>query len=108
MRTDSPYNTGLDKTTANFVPLTPLSFLERAARVYPEHISIIHGNQRFNWAKTYERSLRLASALRGASRRNDLEAGVMQFVVCAPLRPDGSLCVAIVIIVQRVRVAAAS
>lgn len=59
----NPYTTGLDKTTANYVPLTPLSFIDRAAFVYPKHTSIIHGDLRFTWAETYQRCRRLASAL---------------------------------------------
>src|SRR3954447_12843811 len=53
----------LDKTAANYAPLTPLSFLERAAYVYPNRPSVIHGAQRYTWAQTYERYRRLASAL---------------------------------------------
>src|SRR3954464_4594424 len=53
----------LDKTAANYAPLTPLSFLERAAYVYPNRPSVIHGAQRYTWAQTYERCRRLASAL---------------------------------------------
>ena len=39
----NPYNTDLDRTPANFQPLTPLTFLERAAMVFPDHTAIIHG-----------------------------------------------------------------
>ena len=60
---DTPYDTGLDKTAANYQPLTPLSFIERAASVYPERVSIIHGELRRTWAETYARCRRLASAL---------------------------------------------
>ncbi len=42
----SIYDVDLDKTPANYQPLTPLSFLARSASVYPEHIAIIHGKQR--------------------------------------------------------------
>src|ERR1700761_487520 len=58
-----PYETGLDRAAANFQPLTPLSFLERAARTFPHHTAIIHGNQRTDYATFYARSRRLASAL---------------------------------------------
>ncbi|HEX4926777.1 MAG TPA: acyl-CoA synthetase [Burkholderiales bacterium] len=53
----------LPKTPANYAPLTPLSFLERAAYVYPDRVSVIHGEQRYTWRETYARSRRLASAL---------------------------------------------
>ena len=59
----NPYNQHLDKTPANHQPLTPLSFLDRAAKVYPEHPAIIHGHSRTTYAKFYERCRRLASAL---------------------------------------------
>jgi fatty-acyl-CoA synthase len=57
------YETNLDKNNANFVPLTPLSFLKRSAEVYPQKKSIIHGKRVYNWEQTYKRSLQLASAL---------------------------------------------
>jgi acyl-coenzyme A synthetase/AMP-(fatty) acid ligase len=53
----------LDKTAANYAPLTPLSFLERAAYVYPQRVSVIHGAQRYTWSQTYARARQLASAL---------------------------------------------
>src|SRR4029453_4248066 len=58
-----PYELGLDKVAANYQPLTPLSFLERAAQVFPNRIAIIHGKQRIRYADFYARSRRLASAL---------------------------------------------
>ncbi|HYS44788.1 MAG TPA: acyl-CoA synthetase [Rhizomicrobium sp.] len=62
-KTTKPYETGLDRAAANYQPLTPLSFLERAARVFPAHTAIIHGRQRIDYATFYARSRRLASAL---------------------------------------------
>ncbi|MGH8715499.1 MAG: acyl-CoA synthetase, partial [Burkholderiales bacterium] len=59
----NPYNTDLDKNSANYAPLSPLSFLERAAYVYPERIAAIQGDRKFTWAETYTRCRRLASAL---------------------------------------------
>jgi fatty-acyl-CoA synthase len=53
----------LARNPANFAPLTPLSFLERAAYVYPDQVSVIHGAQRHTWKETYARCRRLASAL---------------------------------------------
>jgi len=58
-----PYESGLDRRCANFQPLTPLSFLERAAQVFPRHTAIIHGSRRIDYATFYARSRRLASAL---------------------------------------------
>lgn len=59
----SPYDIDLDRNPANFQPLTPLTFLERAAAVFPNHVSIIHGPLRRTYAEFYARSRRLASAL---------------------------------------------
>ena len=59
----SPYQFDLDKNPANYQPLTPLSFLERAALVYPDHLAIIHGPLRRTYRDFYTRSKQLASAL---------------------------------------------
>ncbi len=61
----SIYNTGLDRNAANYVPLSPLSFLPRTASVYPDRIAVIHGDVRRSWGETYGRCRRLASALTG-------------------------------------------
>ena len=58
-----PYASGLDKNAANFTPLTPLTFIERSASVYPDRVAVIHGRRRYTWAQTYARARRLASAL---------------------------------------------
>ncbi|OYX71432.1 MAG: acyl-CoA synthetase [Rhizobiales bacterium 32-66-11] len=59
----SIYDRDLDRTPANFQPLTPLGFLERAAQVFPEHTAIIHGTLRRTYRDFYARARRLASAL---------------------------------------------
>src|ERR1700736_4264148 len=59
----SQYDIGLDKTPANYVPLTPLSFLERSAAVYPNHVSTVYEGRSFTWAQTYQRCRRFASYL---------------------------------------------
>ncbi|MEZ7812493.1 MAG: acyl-CoA synthetase [Paracoccaceae bacterium] len=59
----NPYNTGLDRNPANYQPLTPLTFLERAASVFPDHIAVVHGPLRRNYADFYTRSRQLASSL---------------------------------------------
>ncbi|MEX1107868.1 MAG: AMP-binding protein, partial [Dongiaceae bacterium] len=61
--TTSPYETDLDRNDANYVPLSPLSFLPKAAAVHPNRTAIVHGTRRQNWAETYARCRRLASAL---------------------------------------------
>jgi len=57
------YEQGLDKNQANYTPLSPLSFLKRAAEVYPDLCSVIHGRRRYTWAETFERATQLATAL---------------------------------------------
>ena len=69
------YDKDLDKNPANYQPLTPLSFLERAAQVYPEHVAIIHGSLRRSYRDFYARSRKLASALaRHGIKRGDTVA----------------------------------
>jgi len=74
---NKPYEEGLDRTAANHQPLTPLSFLERAASVFPRHTAIIHGRQRFDYATFYARARRLASALAKAGIRKGDTVAVM-------------------------------
>lgn len=59
----NPYMLGLEKNRANYAPLTPLTFIERSAAVYPDHVAVIHGRRRYTWREAYARSRRLASAL---------------------------------------------
>jgi fatty-acyl-CoA synthase len=59
----NPYQLGLDKNPANYVSLSPLSFLRRVAEVYPDRLALIHGHHRHSWRETYVRCRRLASAL---------------------------------------------
>ncbi|MBX3521457.1 MAG: acyl-CoA synthetase [Xanthobacteraceae bacterium] len=64
------YDIDLDKNPANYQPLTPISFLERSAAVFPDHVAIIHGPMRRTYREFYARSKKLGSALakRGISR----------------------------------------
>src|SRR5437762_2255198 len=64
-RQQSQYDIGLDKTPANYVPLTPLSFIARSAAVYPDHLSAVYEGRSFTWSETYERCRRVASYLAG-------------------------------------------
>ncbi|NGO49693.1 AMP-binding protein [Allomesorhizobium camelthorni] len=59
----SIYDGGLDRNKANFQPLTPLTYLERAAKTYPDQTAIIHGSVRLSYRDFWRRSLQLASAL---------------------------------------------
>ncbi|MDR3099078.1 MAG: AMP-binding protein, partial [Paraburkholderia sp.] len=58
-----PYEAGLAQREANYVPLTPIDFIARAAEVYGERPAMVYGTVRRNWRETYARTRRLASAL---------------------------------------------
>ena len=74
----NPYSNGLDKNAANFVALSPLSFIERAAQVYPQRTAIVYGALRQTWRDTHQRCRRLASALtRRGVRRGDTVAAML-------------------------------
>ena len=59
----SHYDTNLDKNAANYVPLTPLSFLERAKDVYPNYEAIVYEDRKYTWSEDYKRAIKFASAL---------------------------------------------
>ena len=63
MNPNNPYQHGLDKNPANFVALSPLSYIERSARVYPDRLAVIYGERRQTWAQTGARCRQLGSAL---------------------------------------------
>ncbi len=74
----NPYEMGLEKTPANYVPLTPLTFLSRSAYIYPERTAVIHGQRRYSWKQVEERAQRLASALRQLGvKKNDTVAVIL-------------------------------
>ncbi len=60
------YDQHLDKNPANFVALSPVSFVERSAEVFGDLPAVVHGQRRYTWAQTRDRSARLAAALRAA------------------------------------------
>jgi fatty-acyl-CoA synthase len=62
----SIFDRDLDRTPANYVPLSPVSFLVRAAQIYSNRVAVIHGARRITYAQFLERARRLASALAGA------------------------------------------
>ena len=70
MSEPNKYEADLERNDANFVPLSPLSFLRRTAEVFPDRTAVIHGDQSRTWRETYQRCRRLGSALekRGIGR----------------------------------------
>ncbi len=57
------FEQGMQKNDANFVPLTPLSFLDRIKDVYPDYEALIYGSRKYTWKQVYERCTQFASAL---------------------------------------------
>ncbi len=71
----SMYDQNLPQTPANHAPMSPLSFIERTAEVYPQRLAVVHGDVRQDWASTYRRCRQLASALSQAGiGKNDTVA----------------------------------
>ncbi|MEH6626413.1 MAG: acyl-CoA synthetase [Motiliproteus sp.] len=81
--TSNPYEHNMDQNSANYEPLSPLTFLERAAFVYPNKTAVVHGDVRRNWTETYRRCKKLASAL----NKRGLKAGDTVSVL-APNLPE--------------------
>jgi fatty-acyl-CoA synthase len=79
----NPYEVGLDKNAANYVPLSPIGFLLRSAAVYPNRLAVAYGGRRYNWREALGRCRRLASALaeRGVGRGDTV-------AVMAPNTPE--------------------
>jgi fatty-acyl-CoA synthase len=72
------YEQGLERNEANYTPLTPVSFLAKAAQVYPQRLAVIHGEVRRTWQETYSRCRALASALsRRGVKRGDTVAAML-------------------------------
>ena len=68
------YDQGLDRNDANFVPLSPVSFVERSAEVFGDLPAVVHGARRYTWAQTRDRAARSGGAAgpgRGARRHGD-------------------------------------
>ena len=73
----SIYDEFLDKNPANYVPLSPVSFVERSAEVYADLPAVVHGSRRYSWRDTRERSARLAAALRALGVRRGTTVSAM-------------------------------
>src|SRR6204780_2099588 len=73
-----PYDTDLERNAANFQPLTPLSFLARAAEVYPDQTAIVHGKRSWTYREFFARAKKIASALaKHGIKRGDTVAVVL-------------------------------
>ena len=66
----SYYDKNLDKNNANFVPLTPLSFLQRAKDIYPNYEAIVYEDRKYTWSDVYKRCVKFASALEKIGIKN--------------------------------------
>jgi fatty-acyl-CoA synthase len=60
----SIFERDLGRTVANYTPLSPLTFIERAAATFPDRAAVVYGDHRYSWSQTYARARQLASALR--------------------------------------------
>ena len=77
-KAQSPYAVGLEKCAANYVPLTPLTFIERSACIYPDRVAVIHGTRRFTWHESCTRARRLGSALKQLGvKKGDTVAAIL-------------------------------
>ena len=77
----------LEKNAANFVALSPVSFVERSAEVFADLPAVIHGARRYTWAQVRERSARLAAALRAAGVQRGSTVSVMSLFWSVRSRP---------------------
>ena len=77
MQAQNPYATGLDRNAANYVPLSPLSYIKRTVFIYPNRISVIQGERQFTWKETYTRCRQLASALKNRGVKANETVAVM-------------------------------
>jgi fatty-acyl-CoA synthase len=57
------YELNLDKNNANYVPLTPLTFLQRAKDIYPNYEAVVYEDRKFTWSEVFKRTTKFASAL---------------------------------------------
>jgi fatty-acyl-CoA synthase len=73
----SIFDQHLDKNPANFVALSPVSFIERSAEVFADLEAVIHGQRRYNWGQLRDRSARLAAALQAAGVKRGSTVSVM-------------------------------
>ena len=78
----SSYDNNLEKNKANYIPLTPLSFLKRAKEVYPNYEAIVYEDIKYTWDDVYKRAVKFASALEkiGISKGIHLKLVLVQII----------------------------
>ena len=75
----SHYNTNLDKNEANYVPLSPLTFLERTRDIYPNYEALVYESRSYTWGEVYKRCVKFASALDKLGVRTGDTVSIMAF-----------------------------
>ena len=75
----SHYDTNLDKNDANYVPLSPLSFLERTKNIYPNYEAIVYESRSYTWSEVYKRCVKFASALEKIGVKTGNTVSIMAF-----------------------------
>ena len=73
----NPYTSGLERNAANFVPLSPLSFIARSAAVFPARLAVVHGARRYSWAEVLRALPQARERAQGARHRQDDTVAVM-------------------------------
>ena len=68
------YEQHLESNDTNYTPLTPLSFIARTSRIYPNLTAVVHGDRKYSWTETYDRARRLASSLKAEGVRVEIAA----------------------------------
>ena len=75
----SHYDKNLDKNNANYVPLSPLSFLERTKDIYPNYEAIVYESRSYTWSEVYNRCVKFASALEKIGIKTGDTVSIMAF-----------------------------
>ena len=75
----SHYDTNLDKNNANYVPLSPLSFLERTKDIFPNYEAIVYESRSYTWSEVYKRCVKFASALEKLGIKTGDTVSIMAF-----------------------------
>jgi fatty-acyl-CoA synthase len=77
----SYYDTNLDKNDANYVPLSPLSFLERTKNIYPNYEAIVYESRSYTWSEVYKRCVKFASALEKIGVKLEIQSQLWRLIL---------------------------